>query len=230
MSVASQLYQLQEIDTEIESNERTLAQLTAQLGESPALIKARSELASEQKHLEELKQQQRSLQWEVDDVSQKLAKEEEKLFSGRITNSKELSNLQHEVETMKAKRSKLEDQELDIMGQTETAGAKADALRGENKKVEAEWQSQQQKLSADIERIKTALSDLKQERQEFSETISPDKVQFYQKLREQKGVAVARVEQGRCSRCRILLASSELQRSRNTMVQCSSCGRILYIA
>ncbi len=165
MSVASQLYQLQEIDTEIESNERTLAQLTAQLGESPALIKARSELASEQKHLEELKQQQRSLQWEVDDVSQKLAKEEEKLFSGRITNSKELSNLQHEVETMKAKRSKLEDQELDIMGQTETAGAKADALRGENKKVEAEGQSQQQKLSADIERIKTALSGIKQERQ-----------------------------------------------------------------
>lgn len=230
MNVAKQLYQLQEIDMEMESNERTLAQLTSQLGESPAVVKAQAELASEQKHVEELKHQQHSLEWEVDDISVKLRDVEEKLFGGRITNSKELSNLQHEAETMKAKRRQLEDKELDIMGQIELAEVKVAALGGELKKLETEWQSQQQKLSGDIEQIKATLSELKQKRQALSADISPQVVEFYHKLREQKGIAIAKVEQGRCSRCRILLAAAELQRSRNSMVQCSSCGRILYVA
>ena len=41
MGVAKQLYQLQEVDLELESGEQALARITSQLGESQAVVAAR---------------------------------------------------------------------------------------------------------------------------------------------------------------------------------------------
>ncbi|MFC2072406.1 C4-type zinc ribbon domain-containing protein, partial [Chloroflexota bacterium] len=52
-----------------------------------------------------------------------------------------------------------------------------------------------------------------------------------QALKKQKGTAIANVEQGICRGCRILLPITELQRARSSsLVRCSSCGRILFLA
>ena len=144
ISVVRQLYQLQEVDLELESNEQSLNQIAARLGESEAVVRTRSKLASEHQHLEELKQQQHSIEWEIDDLTSKLAPAEEELYSGRIRNPKELANLQHEIEGLKARRGQLEDKTLEIMGQIELATRSIVAIDSELKIVETEWQSQQQ--------------------------------------------------------------------------------------
>ncbi len=108
--------------------------------------------------------------------------------------------------------------------------ASAAAASSELKKLEAEWQSQQQQLSADIEALKNKLSDLKQKRQLRSAEINQQTLEAYDKLRKQKGQAVAKVEQGICRGCRISLPSSEMQQVRSgNLVQCGSCGRILFL-
>ena len=112
MTVAKQLYRLQEVDLEIESGKRALEQVKSQLGESQAVINTQQQLELEQKRLEELSRQQRSAEWEIDDISTKLAAAEEQLFSGRVKNPKELTNLQHEVETFQARRNQLEEKAL----------------------------------------------------------------------------------------------------------------------
>ena len=45
MSVAKQLYQLQEVDLEIESTEQALKQVTGKLGESKEVVRVRDRLA-----------------------------------------------------------------------------------------------------------------------------------------------------------------------------------------
>ena len=231
MSVAKQLYQLQEFDLEIESEERALSQTLSQLGESLEAVKVRVELASEQKRLDELKRQQHSLEWEIEDVGSKLSAAEEVLFSGRIKNPKELTNLQHEADGLKARRSQLEDKALEIMEQVELVGARVASISNELKRLEAEWQDQQKQLSAEIEQLKAKLADLKHKQQMLSATIDPQVVDFYQKLRKQKSTAVAKVEQGICRGCRISLSAAELQQARGgNLVQCGSCGRILFLA
>ena len=72
MGVTKQLYQLQEIDSGLESGVQSLSQIISRLGENRAVSDARSRLASEQQGLEELKHQQHSLEWEIDDVVAKL--------------------------------------------------------------------------------------------------------------------------------------------------------------
>jgi len=231
MSSVKQLYQLQEIDLEIESSEQALAQIASQLGESQAVVRTQTKLNSEQQHLEELEHQQHSAEWEIDDLVNKLTTVEEKLYSGRIKDPRELTDLQHEVDALRARRNNLEDKALEIMDQVELSTASVATLRNELKLLENEWQSQQQQLSTDMEQLKSTLSDLRHDRQLLSATIDSQTIELYQALKKQKGQAIARVEQGICRGCRILLPTIELQRARNdSLVQCSSCGRILFLA
>ncbi|MFC1932465.1 zinc ribbon domain-containing protein [Chloroflexota bacterium] len=231
MSVTKQLYQLQEIDLELESNEQALNQTASQLGESKAVAATRDKLALVHQRLEELNRQQHSLEWEIDDLIGKLTAVEGELYSGKIHNPKELTNLQHEVDGLKAKRAQLEDKALEIMDQVELATKSVATTDSELKELETEWHSQQQQLSAKLEQLKTVLSNLKYKWQLLSADIDPQVVEVYNKLKKQKGTAVAKVEQGICRGCRISLPVTELQQARSgSLVQCSSCGRILFLA
>ncbi len=231
MSVTKQLYQLQEVDLELESNEQALKQVASQLGESGAVVRARNKLELEHQQLEELKQQQHSIEWELDDLTSKLTSIEDELYSGRIKNPKELTNLQHEIDGLKARRNQLEDKALEIMDQVELSNKRLASINDELKTLEAEWQSQQQKLSAQLEKLKTTLANLKHKRQQLAAEIDPQAISSYQVLRKQKGTAVAKVTEGICHGCRISLPVTELQRARSgSLVRCSSCGRILFLA
>jgi len=231
MGIARQLYQLQEVDLEIESNERALSQIASQLGESEAVVTTQDQLQLEQQRLEELKRKQHSAEWEIEDIVTKLTAAEETLFSGRIKNPKELTNLQHEAETLKAKRDQMEEKALEIMDQVELGETSVAKMSNQLETLKAEWHRQQQQLSNELERLKTILSDLRQKRQLLLAEISPQAIEFYQELRKEKRTAVARVEQGVCCGCRISLPTTELQQARSgNLVQCSSCGRILFLA
>ncbi len=231
MRITKQLYQLQEIDLELSSNEQALNQIASQLGENQVLVRAQAEFTSAQQQLDELKQQQHSIEWEIDDLVSKLTTFEEKLYSGKIGNPKELTSLQHEVDMLKARRDQLEDKALEVMDQVELATASVATMGSELKKVKAKWHRQQKQLSVDMERLKAVLSDLEHKRQLLVAKIDPGAVELYQELKQQKGTTVAKVEQGVCRGCRISLSAAELQRARSgSLVQCSSCGRILFLA
>jgi predicted nucleic acid-binding Zn-ribbon protein len=231
MSVAKQLYRLQEVDLEIESGERALKQVKSQLGESQAVIKTQKQLELEQKRLEDLSRQQRSAEWEIDDVTTKLKAAEEQLFSGKIKIPKELSNLQHEVEAFKTRRNRLEEKALEIIDQVEQSEARVAEISSQLKQLTADWRHQQKQLSDEMERLKDTLAELKSKRQRLVGEIDPPAFEFYETLRRGKGIAVARVEQGICRGCRISLPTTDLQQARSgNLVQCSSCGRILFLA
>ena len=231
MNVVKQLYQLQEVDLELESNEQALNQSASQLGESQAVIRAQAKLKLEQQRLEELKREQHSAEWEIDDLITKLTTTEKKLYGGSIRNPKELTNLQHEIDGLKTKRNQLENKALELMDQVELTEASVASLSSQLKRLEDEWHRQQQQLSSRIEQLKTILSDLEHKRQLQLAKIDPQAVEFYHELKKQKRPAVAKVEQGICLGCRISLAITELQQARSgNLVQCSSCGRILFLA
>lgn len=231
MSVARQLHELQDFDLALRSNEQTQARIESQLGDSQEVARVRARLADEQERLEEFTRQQHSLEWEVDDLSTKVTATEEKLFGGRIRNPKELANFQREADDLKARRSQLEDRLLDLMGQVEATGNSVRTSTGELSRLEAEWRTQQQQLSAELEQLRKAYTDLTRKRESLAAQIETGAIELYQRLRAQKGTAVARVEQGTCRGCQITLPTTELQQVKSGgMVRCGSCGRILYLA
>jgi predicted nucleic acid-binding Zn-ribbon protein len=231
MSVAQQLYQLQELDLALAANERNQAGIKGQLGESREIAQVRAKLATERERLEELERQQHAAEWEVDDLTTKLAATDEKLFSGRIRNPKELTNLQREADELKARRNDLEDRTLEVMDQAEATTGSINALTEELGGLEADWQAQQEELSAELDELKVAHTELTQERQQLVAGITSGAIGAYEQLRSRKGTAVAKVEQGTCRGCQIALTTTELQKARGGgLVRCGSCGRILFLA
>ena len=231
MPITKQLYELQELDIDIEHTHQTIDLKTAQLGKRDVLDIAQNHLSSEQKNLEELKHQRREAEAELDDALSKISAAEQQLYSGKITNPKELSNLQHEVNTLKSMSDKLETKALEIIESAEDTEKNLAASTADFKKLEAEWQQQQKQLAADMELLNKTLADLTEKRRLLTAQIEPPAVTLYEKVRQQKKQAVAKVEQGICRACQISLSVNILQKARSGQpVQCGSCGRILFIS
>ncbi|MEE9366552.1 MAG: hypothetical protein V3W44_07695, partial [Dehalococcoidales bacterium] len=221
MSIAGQLHELQEIDLEIADEEHKLEQVVGRLGKDDVVVAAREKLDAEKEKLKELQHQQHSLEWEIDDLAGKIKAGDGQLYSGKIKNPKELSSLQHEVELWKAKRNGLETKDLEIMEKVETVEAGIATLNQELEEINAGWQREQEGLRSEKAALEGSLNDLKQKRQTLAAEVDSKVLTLYEQLRKNKGLAVARVEQGICRGCRISLPSSELQQARGSaLVQC----------
>jgi len=186
MPVTKQLYELQEIDTEIEQEEQALLKKTGQLGNRKVIDIALSRLTSEQLRLDELKHQHRDAENEVDDLLSKIADVEGQLYGGKITNPKELSGLQHEVTTMKSKSDELENRALEIIDQVEAAEKSVAAATENYQKLEEQWHRDQKQLAADIDDLKNSLAGLNQKRRQLSEQIESPALDLYERIRKQK--------------------------------------------
>jgi predicted nucleic acid-binding Zn-ribbon protein len=231
MAVTRQLYDLEELDSAIERAELSLEQKTGQLGLRDVLDAARDRLNDARKQLEELKHRHRDAEAEVTDILSKIAAAEEQLYGGKITNPKELASLQHEVTSLKARGDQMETDTLGIIDLVEEAERAAADAAAEYDRLEEEWQFQQKQLAGEIEQLKVDLEGFRQNRQQLAAQVEPDALALYEKVRQQKKPAVARVEQGICQACRISLSASGLQRARSGQpVQCGTCGRILFIS
>jgi uncharacterized protein len=231
MDTTRQLFQLQELDIEIEQKEQSLAAKTNQLGSRVIIDAAAQKLAAAQTNLDNLKKQRRDAEGQVEDAASKIKAAEGQLYGGKVTNPKELSNLQHEINSLKTLSSQLQDKALSTIDLLEEAEKNIGVLKSEFKVVEEDWKKQQITLGGEIEILKAELAELKPERAELAGQIGATVMVLYDKIRRQKKQAVAKVEQGICRSCRISLSASALQRARSGQpVQCGSCGRILYIS
>ncbi len=225
-----QLFHLQCLEQEIADEEHNLAGKQASMGTSPELRQARTNLSLAQAGLEALRKEQKDAEYAIADLSSKMTVAHESLYSGRIKNPKELQNLQHEYDNLKAQRDPLEEKVLLLMEQIDASGSEIARLDIVLSGVEAAWKEDQKVLQAEIAAIKQALAELEAQKDTALPAIAREELSLYQQVKQMRGQAIARVEQGACTMCRISLSSAEAQRVRTgAMVYCSSCGRLLFL-
>ena len=231
MSIARDLYQLQEVDLALEANLQSQKRVSGQIGESQLVLKTKTKLTEELKNLETLSAQQKSTEWEIDDLTNKIKDTEKKLYGGKIFNSKELGSLQQETAELKKRRSVFDDKSLGLMDDLEALRNAIDSSKDELAKLQTLWQVQQKQFVVELMQLKAAQAVHETNRQQISALIDADTLFTYQELKKRKGLAVAKVEQGICQGCRITLPNTDLQRARGGgVVRCSSCGRIIFLA
>ncbi len=232
MTRVSSLYALQEIDSQIDSCERALADVRARQGEDETQAGRRARIAELEPQLREAAAEQRDAETEVEDLRAKLAPVEQKLYSGGITSSKELQDLQGEVEQFRRQLQTREERVLLAMARSEELQGELDRLRRELAEAEAAWSSEQGTLQAEAERLEQELAQLREQSARARGPIDAEALRRYDQLRRSRqGRAVARVQGGTCLGCRIALPSTLFQRARSGMVlvSCSNCERILYV-
>ena len=84
MSVVRQLYQLQLVDSEWDEKHHRLAAIDQSLGDDREVVRAQEAVAETEAALDKLRAQLRSLELEVSGLNDKLRKNQERLYGGKV--------------------------------------------------------------------------------------------------------------------------------------------------
>jgi predicted nucleic acid-binding Zn-ribbon protein len=233
MSRTQHLYELQQVDLEIESASRRLKEIAASLVESNELKQARKMVVEAKARLAKRRARMKDLDLEVSSLSHKIETDEQRLYSGRVTNPKELASLQDEVASLQRWRDKKEDDLLEMMVAAEEGEAALADAQAILTQVSDAWRAEQGDLANEQAQLQARLGELDEQRESLVAAIGPDDMAIYERLRRRKaGRAVALVKDGICQGCRMNPPTSQVQHARSgtELVFCNNCGRILHVA
>jgi len=229
MNLGKRLYDLQQLDLDLASIAEALSRVEHQLNHNETLQKASADLEAARVALAALRDKQKKGEWAIDDIQAKLKPVQQKLYAGSIKNPKELANMQQQAGQLKGQITEEEDRVLEIMGQIEALQDDIASKTSRVESIETEWKQMQQSLLSQRGELSEDLDEMGRRRAEILASIDAAHVETYEKIRLRKqGVAVAKIEQGRCQGCRIAVPLSEQTQARaGELVHCGTCGRLL---
>lgn len=233
MTSIAELYALQELDLALDASGDALAEVESRLGESEHLAEAQGRVVERQDALRAAEKRFKEREYEADELRSKIEPLEKRLYRGTVHNPKELEDLQRDVESLKRRRSELDDQALEAMEALEQAQQALSEAERELQELSDAHRAEQEELRRRRMALEAEIADLRRRREEQAAAVEGGLLRLYDQLsglRQRR--AVAKVEGGACQGCRISLPMNLIQRARSgiEVVQCSSCERILYVS
>ena len=231
MSWSQSLIRLQEIDLELEEYAQRLGEIAALLKEDAEVRQARRIADQRREAAAAARRHQGDLEFELGQAQVKRTRTEQNLYSGRIVNSRELQELQAELESLKRRVGVLEDQVLEAMLEREEADEAAKAADARYTTLEAALAQRQGALTAELSRREAAVTALQAERAGVLPGIPPKLLESYDYLRKRGGgIAVAQLRGDSCSVCGTDLLRPTIQAvHRGQEAYCDTCRRILVL-
>jgi uncharacterized protein len=229
------LLDVQVLDTLLDQLAHRRATLP-ELRELEELAIARRDLSAQRVEAEtsvdDLTRQQRKADADVEAVKSRRARNQERLDRGQVSNPRELEGLQHEISSLDRRIAVLEDEELEVMEQLESAQRQLQEVRASLSDVESRTDSAVAARDDSIQRIDAEAEKARSERDLLAADIPENLLTLYQQLRAQKGgVGAAALEGRRCTGCQLELNPSEraeiAHAPSDEVVRCEDCRRIL---
>jgi len=138
----------------------------------------------------------------------------------------------HEIERYENEIKKIEDEELELMLQTD----KLKAELGEEEKKAATTKGSVSRQLVDLDEksktLESRLQDLTKEREELGSKIDEDLLDRFDRLFESKGdAAVVALEHNVCTGCHMKVTTATVAHAKagKEIVSCEQCGRIVYV-
>ncbi|AEV74948.1 Zn-ribbon protein, possibly nucleic acid-binding protein [Mycolicibacterium rhodesiae NBB3] len=227
------LLELAELDAErarIEHRAGHLVELQ-RLEEIQAMHReANDRLAALQIALEDLDEQVRKFEAEIDAVRQREDRDRGLLDSG-ATDAKQLTELQHELETLERRQSSLEDSLLEVMERREELQTEQAAELTKIDELQRDLGEAQQAYDDARSELDQLREQSLSRRDELVAGLDPDLVALYERQRTGGGAGAGLLQGGRCGACRIEIDRGELARisaaAEDDVLRCPECGAIL---
>jgi uncharacterized protein len=229
MSQVGVLYRLQQTDDEIRQDTRRLGAIARLLKGDEALARAQQELSQADAEVHRWRSSQTDLNLELRALNDKAQRSETRLYSGAISNPKELADLQHEVESLGRRRAHLEDELLEAMINAEEAQESVDAVTQKVAELEGRRAEQVQSLGAEQLSLARRLKELNSQRENLAVMATPQGLSHYEStLRRAGNPAVVGLRNGRCLGCQVRVPAQDVKAAdEGKLVFCDNCSRIL---
>lgn len=229
MSVTESLFRLDQIDAELERLQSDLQEARRRQRQNPELDGAEARLETLGKEEGELSFEQRSLDSSLSDFEAKIKRDQSRMYSGQIVDSRELASLEKELGHYAQQRDALEERLLPSMERLEALQADMGAVRSQVNDLRSRWEEERPTLVAREEEIALSLGGLQSEQEELVSSIDPRSLDLYRRMLSSSRRAVATVSNGICQSCRVGVPAKDVQHARSgALVLCTNCGRILH--
>jgi len=211
---------------------RTLPEIAEMARLDTLVAGSRDDVVRAETEASDLARETRKFEDEIAQVRARKARNDERLGSGAITQSKQLEELQHENVSLERRQAELEDRELEVMERAETVQEVLDRLLGERDERFAARTAAELARDVAWAAIDEELATATTERAEVATEIPADLLKLYEKIRAAEGgVGAAEIARGRCGGCRLDLMGNEIAEFRTAppdeVLRHEECTRIL---
>lgn len=208
---------------------RTLPELTEITAIESQLQARRDAVVAADTAISDLDRDSQRLEGEIEAVRAREDRDRSLLKQG--VGVRQVSDLEHELDTLKRRQTALEDELLDLMERREIADA--DAVKAREALAAAE--SQLAEVTARRDAAFAELDELTQrrgaDRARLASGLPSDMLALYDRIRAQKGTGAALLRARRCESCRLELDRIALVKLRDAapdeVLRCEECGVIL---
>jgi predicted nucleic acid-binding Zn-ribbon protein len=185
-----------------------------------------------QERRHELARAQQKLEDEISSISEKAVQHDKALYSGTISNPRELQAMQDEIAALRRRISQLEDQDLELMEQIEPLDKDITRLSLERAALDESGSSLRAGIAEDEVAIDAELAAVAAERSSIAAGVDAGLLEEYEGLRPKMGgIAIARLVGGSCGGCHLALSAVEVARLKKLPPEepayCEECGRLL---
>jgi predicted nucleic acid-binding Zn-ribbon protein len=200
------------------------AALEAERALASALVRAETEAR-------DLEREVKRMEGDVDVVRQRATRDQQRLEAGGLP-AREVTALQHELDSLARRQGDLEDQELELMERQEAADSALRSAQEGLQRAEADRTRAEQLRDDALADLADATARHEKSRADAAAGIPAPLLSLYDRIRQQTGTTGAALLKARqCQGCRIELNGRELAAVRaadpNEVVRCENCGRIL---
>jgi predicted nucleic acid-binding Zn-ribbon protein len=217
--------------TQLAHRRRTLPEAAAVEAATEAERESAAALVRAETEARDLGREVKRLEADVDVVRQRASRDRQRIDTGSLP-AREVTALQHELDSLARRQGDLEDQELELMERQETADAALTAAREGQEQARTALERAAQLRDDALADVTDATARHEQARTDAAGGIPAALLTLYDRIRTQTGTTGAALLKARqCQGCRIELNGRELAAVRNAdpheVVRCENCGRIL---
>ncbi len=227
------LLELAECDAEIsrvEHRAKNLPEQAALQNAQAVLREATDRLGAVQLALEDIDAQVKKSETEIDGVRQREDRDRA-LLSGGTVDAKQLTELQHELDTLQRRQASLEDTLLEVMERREELAADQERELAAIDDLQTSVTDAQRAYDTARAEVDQRGHQLVSRRDELSAGIDEALLSLYERQRSRTGVGAGALQGRRCGACRLEIDKGELARiaaaADDEVLRCPECSAIL---
>jgi predicted nucleic acid-binding Zn-ribbon protein len=229
--VLDSLVALQSLDTASDAARKRLAELPgAEQMIATRVAEAASAVDRAKARAAENQQQRRALEKDAALVDTRLARFDD--HRAAVKTNQEYKALLHEIEMAKAEKDAIEERILVLLMEADAINEELMAAEAARAEAVREGEQTRVALSAERSSLESELERLAADRSREARALDPALAAKYdQLLKQRRGLAVVPMHGDTCSACQLRLRPHVAQQVRrgDSVVQCESCQRILYV-
>ena len=234
MTTLDQLRQLQALDSKIDTGRERIATIEALVSDRSEYESVRRDHQTKSAALKLVEAEQRDVDLQAGRARQQLVESEQRMYSGKIANPRELDDLRRRGDDLRHQITTLEERLFGLMEQVEDGSTATREAEERLKQIVTDHRTTEAALLEERKTLATEVRAAQAERDQLRPTIDASALHIY----NQCGVGLAAWPWSACAPANVPGLPRQPDRVRRAAIGqggdavmiCDSCGRILYDA